>query len=112
MTGGQDDEGSLSSVEVFVPGTNKSCYLPSLPEKISRHSQDQLTQCGGYHSEQTCYTFSGGSWTNTASLSSERVNHGSWRSPDGIYLIGGDGHEKTAKNIKGSEEFYIINDFK
>ena len=102
MTGGQDDEGSISSVEVFVPSTNKSCYLPSLPEKISRHSQDQLTQCGGEGSQQTCYTFTEGTWTNTARLSTERVGHRSWKSPDGIILIGGDGHERTTEIITES----------
>merc|ERR1711944_302652 len=43
MTGGYYDwkNGTtrLSSVEVFHPGTNTSCTLPSLPEEIGGHSQ-------------------------------------------------------------------------
>ena len=91
ITGGHGEDGPLSSVEAFVPGLTKSCFLPSLPVKTEGHTQDQLTLCGGLNSQQTCYNFTEGSWTKTVSLSEERRDHSSWRSPEGLILIGGEG---------------------
>merc|ERR1711936_446808 len=94
ITGGWNGDG-LSSVEVYHPGTNTSCTLPSLPEKITYHSQNGLVQCGGYHdySVSSCYTLdtNTGQWTKTHSLSERRDGHSSWRREDGtILLMGGD----------------------
>ena len=89
-------------MEAFVPGLTKSCFLPSLPVKTEGHTQDQLTLCGGLNSQQTCYNFTEGSWTKTVSLSEERRDHSSWRSPEGLILIGGEGSERTTEKITGS----------
>ena len=95
MTGGKD----LSSVEVYHPGTNTSCTLPSLPEKINGHTQDGFTQCGGEGSLQSCYTL----WTKTNSLSEKREGHSSWRREDGkILLIGGDYNKTTTELVSDS----------
>ena len=116
ITGGQDDAESLSTVEVFVPSTNKTCSLPSLPVKTIHHSQDQLTQCGGAESPKTCYTFTNGTWLETATLINERISHRSWSSPDGIVLIGGHRQERTTEKISHSglstRGFYLIDDVK
>ena len=85
-------------MEVYVPSTNKSCILPSLPEKRSYHSLDQLTACGGFdggvfpygYPLLSCSTFSGGKWTTSKrQLKETRGAHTSWISPIGIVLIGG-----------------------
>ena len=90
ITGGANSGGELSSVEVYVPSINKSCTLPSLPERRYDHTQDHLTACGGSFSfpVMSCTTFSGGKWT-TNKLMEERNAHTSWVSPIGLVLIGG-----------------------
>merc|ERR1711936_714037 len=80
ITGGYNGDDWLSSVEVYHPGTNTSCTLPSLPEKIRSHSQDGLVLCGGYpDSGSSCYTLdpNTGQWTKTHSLSERREGHSS-----------------------------------
>ena len=93
ITGGWRSRSRLSSVEVYHPGTNTSCTLPSLPEGISSHSQDGLVLCGGYPDfGRSCYTLNTDTaqWTKTHSLSERRSGHTSWRREDGsILLIGG-----------------------
>ena len=102
MTGGyKNRDDRLSSVEVYHPGTNTSCSLPSLPEGIRHHSQDGLTQCGGDGSAKSCHTLNTDTaqWTKTHSLSERRAGHTSWRREDGsILLIGGD-YSKTTTEL-------------
>ena len=86
MTGG----GGLSSVEVYVPSTNTSCSLPSLPAETWLHSQDGLLQCGGAGNTLHCHTFQSGEWVKTHNLSEVREYHSSWQGEDGtIVLMGG-----------------------
>ena len=103
MTGGNKGYNDrLSSVEVYHPGTNTSCTLPSLPEEISGHSQDGIKQCGGYGSYQSCHTLNTDTaqWTKTHNLSEKRDSHSSWRREDGsILLIGGDYSETTTELV-------------
>ena len=105
MTGGRTD-GRLSSVEVYHPGTNTSCTLPSLPEGISLNSQDGFTQCGGAGSLSSCYTLNTDTakWTKTHRLSSEwRQDHSSWRREDGkILVMGGHYSETTTELVSDS----------
>ena len=95
ITGGANDEGVLSSVEVYIPSTNKSCTLKSLPEVRRSHTQDQVTACGGFDKDGlpivTCKTFASRVFatTNKSQLMDWRVAHSSWRSPSGLVLIGG-----------------------
>ena len=101
MTGG----GRLSSVEVYHPGTNTSCTLPSLPEKISGHSQDGFIQCGGINSGRSCHTLNTDTarWTKTHSLSVKRDGHSSWKRADGsILIIGGGDSENTTELVSDS----------
>ena len=101
MTGGENGDG-LSSVEVYHPGTNTSCTLPSLPEKIAGHTQDDLTQCGGSGSLQSCHTLNTDTaqWTKTHSLSERRDSHASWRREDGsILIVGGDNSKTTTELV-------------
>ena len=104
ITGGY----GLSSVEVYHPGTNTSCFLPSLPETIARHSQDGLVKCGGYdYSDfgRSCHTLNTDTaqWTKTHSLSVKRDGHSSWKRPDGnILIIGGGDSENTTELVSDS----------
>jgi len=101
MTGGNNDE-DLSSVEVYHPGTNTPCTLPSLPQKNGKHSQDGLVQCGGYGSPQSCHTLNTDTaqWIKTHSLREERVGHKSWMMEKGsILLFGGDFGQTTTELV-------------
>ena len=100
MTGGVNGD-RLRSVEVYHPGTNTSCTLPSLPEAISHHTQDGLTQCGGL----SCFTLKTDTaqWTKTHNLSQERSIHSSWRRKDQtILLIGGGSSPNTTELVSSS----------
>ena len=104
MTGGGNG-GILSSVEVYQPGTNTSCTLPSLPEGI-HHSQDSLTQCGGlsgsrFQLSRSCHTLdtTTGQWTKTHSLSRKRAGHSSWRREDGTILLMGGAYSPTTTEL-------------
>ena len=106
MTGGLN-RNRLSSVEVYHPGTNTSCTLPSLPKKNSHHSQDGLVLCGGYGSEsgRSCNTLNTDTaqWTKTHSLSERRDVHSSWRREDGsILIIGGDYSDTSTELVSDS----------
>ena len=106
MTGGYTNHcDALRSVEVFHPGANTSCTLPSLPEGINRHSQDGFIQCGGFGSLQSCHTLNTDTaqWTKTHNLSEEREYHSSWRRADGkILLMGGGESENTTELVSDS----------
>ena len=102
MTGGWDDD-ELSSVEVYVPSTNTSCSLPSLPVATSSHSQDRLLLCGGAGNSGQCHTFhsDSGEWrVKTHNLSEERSTHSSWQREDGtVLLIGGRFSARTTEIV-------------
>jgi len=100
ITGGYNDD-YLRSVEVYHPGTNTSCSLPSLPEKISGHSQDGFIQCGGSNSYKSCHTLNTDTaqWTKTHSLSEKRYQHKSSRREDGSILLIGGYYSKTTTEL-------------
>ena len=92
ITGGRDQV----KVEAFFPATLTVCSLPDLPFTNRRASQDGPVMCGGEnnHFSQSCYTFSAeGKWTKSHNLSTERVLHCSWKTEQGILLMGGNGTE-------------------
>ena len=101
MTGGYNGTDKLSSVEVYHPGTNTSCTLPSLPGGIWRHSQDGFIQCGGDGSRQFCHTLNTDTaqWTKTHSLSEKRYQHKSSRREDGSILLIGGYYSKTTTEL-------------
>ena len=117
MTGGNfGSVDSTSSVEVYHPGTNTSCTLPSLPEGIAAHSQDGFVQCGGlglYHLDmdlisyqESCHTLNTDTaqWTKTHSLAwPGRVAHTSFVREDGsILLISGSLTPDTTELVSDS----------
>ena len=103
MTGGYIGYGDiLSSVEVYVPSTNTSCSLPSLPVGTWDHSQDGLLQCGGIGNSRQCLTFhsDSGEWrVKTHRLSERRVRHSSWQRDDGTVLLMGGVDSPTTTEI-------------
>ena len=102
MTGGN---GPLNSVEVYVPSTNTSCSLPSLPVTTYDHTQDGLLLCGGLQCPVSndqcrrgapggtfeCLTFDPVSelWITTHALQERRSGHSSWQREDGTVLLMG-----------------------
>jgi len=105
MTGGADNADPLSSVEVYVPSTNTSCSLPSLPVETWGHSQDGLLLCGGGFNEEQCLTFhaASGEWVQTHRLSGERRFHSSWQREDGtVLLMWGENSSKITEIVSDS----------
>ena len=101
MTGGWDDD-ELSSVEVYVPSTNTSCSLPSLPVETHLNSQDGLLLCGGIGNSRQCHTFhsDSGEWrVKSHRLSEERYGHSSWQRDDGTVILMGGVYSTTTTEI-------------
>ena len=100
MTGGYNDD-ELRTVEVYVPSTNTSCSLPSLPVTTWDHSQDGLLLCGGGGNNLQCHTFhsDSGEWVKTHNLSEERYGHSSWQREDGTVLLMGGAYSPTTTEI-------------
>ena len=94
MTGGQGDD-ELRSVEVYIPSTNTSCFLRSLPGlwRSRLHSQDGLMMCGGAYAPliHSCYKFNtiSGEWIKTHNLTESRRGHSSWQREDGTVVLMG-----------------------
>ena len=94
ITGGAARGGYLKSAEIYRPSDNTSCSLPELPEGRAHHTQDGPWACGGgrYSSstQMTCDKWSEGNWKcQSLSLTERRVDHVSWATESGLYLIGG-----------------------
>ena len=92
------------SVEVFVPSTNTSCQLPSLPAVRRYHTLDGFLLCGGYDAGHSCQQFNTttGIWAGTGhTLQMKRYSHVSWSvEPEGIILLGGyDGGARSTSEI-------------
>jgi len=101
-------------VELIVPKTGQSCYLPHLPFGTAHHSMNGLTLCGGYKYCQDCATgdlsehclrFSDGEWS-LSSLLHPWAGHAGWQTEDGIYLIGGnEGRESEFVPNNGEPDY-------
>ena len=94
MAGGWE---ALSSTEVYIPDTGKTCSLPDLPEIRYDHTMDTLANtpviCGGGDTYTSCLQFTptsaGGVWTNYTTTMERRYGHSSWVSSAGLVLMGG-----------------------
>ena len=119
ISGGSDNEGSLQSVEIYNPATNTGCSLPQLPETRAYHTQDGGLACGGIGNGmgsgyETCVKWSSesGSWTQSHTLREDRYSHVSWKTEDGVYLMGGLASQNKTILVKedGSSEYgFILN---
>ena len=94
LTGGDEGDSSQVTSELYVPGPCPiiNCRLPNLIKERNGHTQDGFLACGGYFSGLDCESLDPGSgwglsheWPELPS----RVQHVSWSSPAGVFLIGG-----------------------
>ena len=99
----------LTSAEIFNPVTNTSCSLPHLPRGNGRDkfSQDGGLACGGGESTQTatesgCVRWSpvSGTWTHSNSLWQMRIDHVSWATASGVWIMGGTYSSSTSEKMK------------
>ena len=112
MTGGYatGDGGVITTTEVFIPDTCKTCLLPDLPDARTAHTMDTVGHtavvCGGCYDINnytttvtapltSCLQFdptsASSGWTNYASIMMDggRMGHTSWVSSAGLVLMGG-----------------------
>ena len=91
ITGGDETD---QSAEVFLPWSNTTCQLPSLPEGRDGHVQAGPLLCGGGYSstKRSCvrWRVQGGGWTTLpVTLSEERSASSSWDRGDQLVIMGG-----------------------
>ena len=94
ITGGYGANGALNSAEVFLPWTNSTCQLPSLPDERDGHVQAGPLLCGGGDSstKRSCLKWSvqiGGWVTLPLTLSEERRRSSIWDRGDQLVIMGG-----------------------
>ena len=102
-----------SSVELYLPFSDRHCQLPALSEARLAHSMVQSTVCGGYDQWRSCVRLEDGQWVNTSSsLLYDRYYHVTWHSASGVLLAGGLGSGATSAEILrpggGSEEVFSL----
>ena len=100
ITGGY---GAEQSAEVFLPWSNTTCQLPSLPDRRYRHVQSSQLLCGGgdYDSStrRSCLNWNKqtGGWVKLPlSLSEERLYSSIWDRGDQLIIMGGDSWSDAA----------------
>ena len=105
--GGDDtNHDTMISVEVYRPGTNYHCELPSLPVMRFGHTSDGMTLCGADDGIATCIRFSSGKWVLSHALTEERWYHTSWyiKEEGKIILMGGHDSGRTTETIREGEK--------
>ena len=86
---GGNSASTLASVEVLTTsGTPLPCTVPPLPLYRSDHTQDGEVACGGSGGPSTCVSLTASGWTTSHQLQQSWYDHVSWRSPDGLLLMG------------------------
>ena len=109
VAGGGGDGRAYTSVEVFIPPTEQSCSLPSLPNMRVDHTMNGLLICGGGDIvfNKDCMEFSSGNWTTRNTLRKERTRHASWESGEGLVMIGGPYSPTTTEMVGGDMVFSL-----
>ena len=107
ITGGTDgDGGYLRSVELYNPSqdTTSTCYLPPILGLRYGHTLNGEYICGGGVEDnelRSCVKFLGGVWSKTShTLLQRRGGHSSWRTDDGILLLGSYYSSDTSEIMK------------
>ena len=83
--------GTEVSVELLTTNGTRPCSLPDLPSNRRGHAQAGLTVCGGHTSpvSTSCHTLATtGAWEESHTLAQERRWASTWRSPQGLMLLG------------------------
>ena len=93
VTGGENESGNVTKVELLKTDGSHICHLEELPAPRYHHTQSGNITCGGgdASSQSSCVMLRDGSWERTHTLSKERNMHSSWNSPVGVLLLGGKG---------------------
>ena len=100
-----------NSIDIELVNSNKTstCLAGAfLPSPRAYHTQSGDILCGGYEDHDpstTCMSYTAGAWVTSHTLLEERHDHCSWRSPEGVLLMGGEGSPRTTEllsNINSS----------
>ena len=109
ITGGYPAGTAGNQSELYLPSSDSSCTLPSLPDGRYHHTYSEGgLLCGGRITITTainnCLQWrpDTGSWERGLYLDVERYEHVSWTpaSGSGTYLMGGYGSRRTTTIIK------------
>ena len=99
ITGGYKDGERLATI--YNPESNTSCNVTSLPEVRFHHTQHGDKLCGGgrgtrVNTDRTCIQWKPAEeqWNVSNTLRVPRIDHVSWTTENGTYLIGGRGQER------------------
>ena len=111
ITGGENVEAYLDSVEVYVPSTGFSCMLEgSLPYVyLYGHVQSGLEVCGGQSeangggSLTQCQVWEGGQWRSSHQLSQARLLSQVWDSRSGPVILAGSQADTRAERLAGGD---------
>ena len=107
ITGGENTEVYLDSVEAFVPSTGFSCMLEGrLPYVyLYGHVQSGLEVCGGESeaggSLTQCQVWERGQWRSSHVLSQARLESEVWDSRSGPVILAGSGADTRAERLAG-----------
>ena len=105
--GYNDDDHSLSSVEIFNPRTKESCQANDLPMASEGGSLCNNLICGGDNMYHSCLRYNGDGSVTTLDLRLEnkRRNHLCWTLPSGeVLLMGGSNSEGTTDKVSADGE--------
>ena len=110
MTGGEAEStrDMTNSIDIEMVNSNKTstCLAGAfLPSPRAYHTQSGDILCGGYedHVPSTTYmSYTGGAWVTSHTLLEERYDHCSWRSPEGVLLMGGEGSPRTTELLSNT----------
>lgn len=94
-----------NTVEVYVPSTGNSCYLPPLGEGRYYHTMQALHICGGYSTRSTCLQFQAGTWVPSHHLTQDRYRHSSCVLGDRELIMGGEGSNTTTELLVSSTQY-------
>ena len=111
LTGGFDNEKPQGSSVEVVRGDGTTCILPKMKSRRTHHTQSGLTVCGGNQesAKKSCVTFKNGKWTTSHNLKEERDESDvSWKSPNGILLLGGKTAELLSSTSSSTTEQFTL----
>ena len=89
ISGGDESSNQYKSVEIW--SSKVHCQLPEFEIERKGHSQEGLLAC----SETTCEKFENGNWVQAFTLTTRRSYHVSWKTENGILLMGGNSSPET-----------------
>ena len=105
ITGGYKGSGELATI--YNAESSTSCKVTSLPEERFYHTAHGDKVCGGGwdNTMKTCIQWQKdeAKWVTSNTFGVARINHVSWTTDAGTYLIGGngqDGSELTTTLVK------------